>query len=286
MTVRFLGKVGPKAHSTQTVWRPEAVYLRRMFLSPLTILPAARGLLLAIVLMAVCFPSVAAEFALPDTISIAPGERREVALTGVIEVGGATTIRIRYTPGVVRIVSARGGDLTSQYCEQITVRDSIISGTEAIAVLTCPFSRPAIGDTVCFLTLEGIGGPDRIGQITIVSISASDIDFPVSRSAGGLVNRTGPIIGGQRGEVAITGNYPNPFAERTRIVFRVPIAEPVRMTLRTIQGRLIRAWSVDAVAGENSYELTILPAEAASGMYILELRSIAGTAYHSVRIQP
>jgi hypothetical protein len=58
------------------------------------------------------------------------------------------------------------------------------------------------------------------------------------------------------------------------------------MALRTIQGRLIRAWSIDAVAGENSYELTILPAEAASGMYILELRSLAGTAYHSVRIQP
>jgi hypothetical protein len=268
------------------LWRPEAVYLLRMSLSPLTLLPVARGLLFAIVMMAYCLPSVAAEFALPDTISIAPGQRREIALTGVIEVGGPTTIRIRYTPGVVRIVSARGGDITSQYCEQITVRDSIVSGSVAFAILTCPFSRPAIGDTVCFLTVEGVGGPDRIGQITVVSVAASDVDFPVKSSIGGVVDRTGPIIGGQRSDVAITGNYPNPFAERTRIVFRVPIAEPVRMALRTIQGRLIRAWSIDAVAGENSYELTILPAEAASGMYILELRSLAGTAYHSVRIQP
>jgi len=265
---------------------PVAVYLRSMSYSPLTIFAAVRGSLVALFAVALWMPSIAAEFTLPDTITIAAGQRREIPLLGVIEAGGATTIKIRYTPGVVRILSARGGTEASQYCEDIPFRDSIVSGTEAYAILSCEYSRPAIGDTVCFLLLEGIGGPERLGQIDVQSVVAEDVSYPITRSSGGVVNRTGPIIGGQRSEVSITGNYPNPFAQRTRIVFRVPIDEPVYLSMRTIQGRLIRSWTVNASAGENSYDLTILPSEAASGMYILELRSLAGTAYHSMRVQP
>ncbi|MEY3385570.1 MAG: hypothetical protein RIR53_381 [Bacteroidota bacterium] len=263
-----------------------AVYLRCMPFSPLTILTTIQRSLVALLAVVLSIPSIAAEFTLPDTITIAAGERREIPLLGVIEAGGATTIKIRYTPGVVRILAARGDDKTSQYCQTINLRDSIVSGTEAWAILSCEYSRPAIGDTVCYLLLEGIGGPEQRGEVSVASVTAADVSFPVMRSSGGVVNRTGPIIGGQRSDIAITGNYPNPFAQRTRIVFRVPIDEPVYMSMRTIQGRLIRSWTVNATAGENSYELTILPSEAASGMYILELRSLAGTAYHSMRVQP
>jgi hypothetical protein len=254
--------------------------------SPLIHLTAVRGSLIWLLAVILGIPSFAAEFTLPDTITIAAGERREIPLLGVIEAGGATTIKIRYTPSVVRILSARGDGTTSQYCASLELRDSIVSATEAYAIISCPYSRPAVGDTVCYLKLEGIGGPERTGQITIESVVAADVPYPITRSAGGTVNRTGPIVGGQRSDIAITGNYPNPFAQRTRIVFRVPIDEPVRFSMRTIQGRLIRSWTVDATAGENSYDLTILSSEAASGMYILELRSLAGTAYHSMRVQP
>lgn len=267
-------------------WTHEEIYLRCMLLSPLTILTKVRRLLWVVCLCVAGMPSTAAEFTLPDTISITAGQRREIVLRGVIEAGGATKLRIRYTPGVVRIISARGTDRTSQYCQSIELRDSLVSGTEAYAILSCPFSRPAIGDTVCFLTVEGIAGPERYGQITVESVVAADSSYQISSSSGGIVDRTGGAFGGPRTDLAITGNYPNPFYERTRIVFRTPSAENVLLTLRTLQGRLIRSWTVDAVAGENSYELTLLPSDAATGMYILELRASSGTAYHSVRVKP
>lgn len=228
----------------------------------------------------------AADFTLPDTISIAPGERKVIPLIGTIEAGGTSRIRIGYSPNVVRILSATGGAATSLYCATVDLTETVVSRTQAYVTLRCDYSRPAVNDTVCFLTIEGIGGPDRIGSISVDSVFAQDTSYTVSATKGGYVRRTGAEIGAQRTDLAITGNYPNPFAQQTRIAFVVPKDEAVRFTMRTIQGRLIRSWSANAVAGENFYDLTILQSDAATGMYILELTTDSGTAYHSMRVIP
>ncbi|MFM8770998.1 MAG: T9SS type A sorting domain-containing protein [Candidatus Kapaibacterium sp.] len=230
--------------------------------------------------------SHAADFTLPDTISIAPGERKVIPLIGTIEAGGISRISVGYSPNVVRILSATGGAATSLYCATVDLTETVVSRTQAYVTLRCDYSRPAVNDTVCFLTIEGVGGPDRIGSIAVDSVFAQDTSYPVSATKGGYVLRTGVEIGAQRTDLAITGNYPNPFAQQTRIAFVVPKNESVRFTMRTIQGRLIRSWTTNAVAGENFYDLAILQSDAATGMYILELSTESGTAYHSMRVIP
>jgi hypothetical protein len=231
--------------------------------------------------------SVAAEFTLPDTISIAAGEQREIPLIGSIEAGGATMIRLRYSPNVIRVVRARGSATTSLYCVgSIPVSDSIVSRTLAYADIMCGFSRPAVNDTVCFVTVEGIGGPDRTGSIIVDSVIADSTGYSVTSSTGGFVVRTGVDVGAQQSALAITGNYPNPFFLQTRIDFVLPKDEVASFTMRTIQGRAIRTWTVSGRAGENTTDLSIQASEAATGMYVLEMVTDSGVAYHSMRVLP
>ncbi len=231
--------------------------------------------------------SAAAEFTLPDTISIAAGERREIPLIGSIEAGGATMIRLKYSPGVIRVVKARGSATTSLYCVgSIPLGDSIVSRTLAYTDIMCGFSRPAVNDTICFITVEGIGGPDRTGAIAVDSVIADSTGYSVSRSTGGFVVRTGIDVGAQQSGLVITGNYPNPFFLQTRIDFVLPRDEQAQFTMRTIQGRAIRTWAVNGRAGENSTDLSILASEAATGMYVLEMVTDSGVAYHSMRVLP
>lgn len=231
--------------------------------------------------------SVAAEFTLPDTIAIALGERRTFPLVGSIEAGGETMIRLKYSPNVIRIVEARGTATTSLYCSgSIPISDSIVSGSLAYADIMCGFSRPAVNDTVCFITIEGVGSPDRTGNVSVASVVAGGMTYPVTSSIGGFVIRTGIDVGAQTSGLVITGNYPNPFYLRTRIDFVLQKDEEARFTMRTIQGRAIRTWSVSGRAGENSTDLSIQASEAATGLYVLEMVTDSGVAYHSMRVLP
>ena len=252
----------------------------------LSILRSLRPVALLCVLTLGHLVSVAAEFTLPDTIVIAAGERRTIPLIGSIEAGGPSMIRLKYSPNVIRIVEARGGSMTSLYCSKISVSDSIVSATEAYADLMCGFSRPATNDTVCFITVEGIGSPNSIGSIAVDSVIADSTGYPVITTTGGVVVRTGIDVGAQTSGLFITGNYPNPFFLRTRIDFVLPKDEEARFTMRTIQGRAIRTWSVSGRAGENSTDLSIQASEAATGMYVLEMVTDSGVAYHSMRVLP
>jgi hypothetical protein len=98
--------------------------------------------------------------------------------------------------------------------------------------------------------------------------------------------RTGVDVGAQQSALAITGNYPNPFFLQTRIDFVLPKDEVASFTMRTIQGRAIRTWTVSGRAGENTTDLSIQASEAATGMYVLEMVTDSGVAYHSMRVLP
>lgn len=249
-------------------------------------LRSLRSILAVCVLVTGYVGASAAEFTLPDTIVIALGERREIPLIGTIEAGGAAMIRLRYSSNVIRVISARGTDSTSIYCKTLTLSDSVVSRTEAYAKLSCEYSGPALDDTVCYITIEGVGTPDRTGSISVVSVFADGMDYPVTRSSGGSVVRVGRDIGSQQSGLEITGNYPNPFFLQTRIAFVLPKDEEARFTMRTIQGRAIRTWTVSGRAGENTTDLSMLASEAATGIYVLELVTDSGVAYHGMRVLP
>jgi hypothetical protein len=135
------------------------------------------------------------------------------------------------------------------------------------------------------LELQGVMGVDSVGVLGVDSIAINGEGVPDLVANECQVRRGGGVLGGYTIAQGITGTYPNPFRDRTRVVYVMRAPGTVRCALRTYQGRIVTEIPpVEATAGENAVELAITTWEVAAGAYVVTLTTDEGTYYHPVTV--
>lgn len=226
------------------------------------------------------------EVNVPQNTVIAVGQRLTVAVIGTLDVGGSIEVTFRYDPSVMRIVGANGGDGYGLRCVPLEVLENTVeSASSAVYTVVCPFSVSIANDTLVTLDIEGVGGEDTVGFLRTDRVVANGLDVTNAAFNTGTVIRTGGVTARQVVKEGITGNYPNPFASRTRIVYVLDADGPVKFIVRNAQGRLVQELAtIDALAGENYLDYEHVAWQVAGGVYILQMTTDAGTYYHMMTV--
>lgn len=227
-----------------------------------------------------------AEANVPAQLALEPGATARIAITGSLPTGGDVSITIRYNPSIIQIVGARGAQTYALQCGTISVsQPTVFSATTASVTIQCPFSVSIANDTLAVLDVQGVMGVDSVGVLGVDSIVVNGVGLPDLQSNECLIRRSGGMLGAYTIAQGITGTYPNPFRDRTRIVFVMRQSGTVRCALRTYQGRIVTEIPpVEATAGENAVDLPITVWEVAAGAYVVTLTTDEGTYYHPVTV--
>jgi hypothetical protein len=88
---------------------------------------------------------------------------------------------------------------------------------------------------------------------------------------------------GSREDFSLAPNYPNPFASTTRLVFSVPAAGPVRLTVLDVLGRTV-AVLVDGIVGGGRNEVLLEAGDLAAGTYFCRLESGGRTTTRAIQL--
>lgn len=227
-----------------------------------------------------------AEATVPDQLTLEPGAITRIAITGSISEGGDVAVTIRYNPGIVRIVRAVGEESFALRCAAPDVSEpTISSATSASVTVRCRFSIGVSNDTLVVLDLQGVLGTDTVGTLGVETVSVEGVPISGLQANTCSVRRGGGSLGGYTIVQGITGTYPNPFRERTRVVFTMRAPGTVRCALRTYQGRIVTELPpLEATSGENAVELPIIEWQVAAGSYVVTLTTDEGTFYHPVTV--
>lgn len=244
-------------------------------------------LIIVLVVLAGTFQhAIGAEANVPTQLFLEPGTIARIAVTGSLPQGGDVAITIRYNPSVVRIIGARGSDTYAVRCIAPVRSEPVIeSSTRAYITIRCMGSVGVTNDTIVALDVQGVLGTDSIGTLGVDAIEINDVPV-VDLVANECEVRRG---GGSRGAFTITqgitGTYPNPFRDRTRVVFVMRAPGTVSCALRTYQGRIVTSVApMEATAGENAIELNVIAWELAAGAYVVTITTDEGTYYHPVTV--
>lgn len=226
------------------------------------------------------------EINVPQNTEIAVGQRLTVAVIGTLDVGGSIEVTFRYDPSVMRIVGASGGEGYGLRCFPLDIlENSVESASSAVFTVRCPFSVSIANDTLVTLDIEGVGGEDTVGFLRTDRVVANGLELTNVAFNTGTVIRTGGVTARQVVKEGITGNYPNPFSSRTRIVYVMDADGPVKFIVRNAQGRLVQELAtMDALAGENYLDYEQIAWQVAGGVYILQMTTDAGTYYHMMTV--
>lgn len=235
---------------------------------------------------AVGFSYAATEAFVPASTSLSVGQRTTIAVVGTLDDGPVVRITFRYSPSVMRIVGSNGSGNYGLRCSPLTViEDRVESAVSAVYVVECEFSVIKTNDTLLLLVLEGVGGLDTSGFLRTDKIEINGIERSGATFNSGEIIRSGGGIARPVTKESITGNYPNPFASRTRFVYVLETPGPVRFFVRDAQGGLVQELPVvNGTAGENYLDYEIVPWQVANGSYLLQMTTDLGTYFHSMTV--
>lgn len=217
----------------------------------------------------------------PVAGSLQPGQEVRLRVVGTIERAGVVEIELQYPATLLRVESVVGGSGFLMTCPDAQiVSNTITAGTGSVRFL-CKATSAGTDEQIAEVVGTALRGASGTGSVVPtaysldyvpqsgVTFSGTEIEVE-SQDAIGITLREG-----------ITGNYPNPMGAETRFVFTVLEAEPVQLSVRNLQGRLVRdLGTVDATAGENQYVLVVGPNELSQGAYVLQVTTRRGTYLH------
>lgn len=239
-------------------------------------------------LMVCCWTYVcgATEANVPAKTTLSVGQRTTIAVTGTLDFGGTIRASIRYSPSVMRILSAHGSPGYAFQCLDVSiVENRVESPTSAVCVVECSYCISIEDDTLFTLAVEGVVGPDSSGALGIERLEANGVDVQGAVFNTGVVERRGGSTTSQTVIEGVTGNYPNPFSSRTRFVFVLQSPGIVRFLVRNTQGRIvIQLDPIIGVAGENVFDFEWDAWRYSSGVYVLQMDTDRGTYYHGMTV--
>ena len=244
-------------------------------------------LIIVLVVLAGTFQyTIGAEANVPTQLLLEPGSVARIAITGSLPQGGDVAITIRYNPSVMQIIGARGSETYAIRCAEPQRSEPVIeSSTRAYVTIRCAFSVGVTNDTLVALDVQGVLGTGSIGALGVDSIAINDVPVLDLAANECEVRRGGGSRGGFTITQGITGTYPNPFRDRTRVVFVMRAPGTVSCALRTYQGRIVTSVApMEATAGENAIDLNVIAWEIAAGAYVVTITTDEGTFYHPVTV--
>ena len=226
------------------------------------------------------------EASVPTQLDLEPGATRRIAITGSLPQGGDVAITISYNPSIMQILSASGSDAYALRCATPELSaPTISSASSATVTIRCPFSVGIANDTLVVIDVQGVIGVDTAGVFGVDTISVNGVALADLQANVCQVRRSGGKIGGYTIAQGITGTYPNPFRDRTRVVYVMRAPGTVRCALRTYQGRIVAEMPpVEATSGENALDLMLVAWEVAAGAYVVTITTDEGTYYHPVTV--
>ena len=101
----------------------------------------------------------------------------------------------------------------------------------------------------------------------------------VGQTAGNCLTVSTPVV--RNGSIAFSAPYPNPAVDCLHLNVESPAATPLRLTLYTSDGRLVRSWNRTLQSGTNT---VVVDLEVPAGAYLLQAQSAYGAATFWVNV--
>ena len=101
----------------------------------------------------------------------------------------------------------------------------------------------------------------------------------VGQTAGNCLTVSTPVV--RNGSIAFSAPYPNPAVDCLHLNVESPAATPLRLTLYTSDGRLVRSWNRTLQSGTNTVAVDL---EVPAGAYLLQAQSPYGAATFWVNV--
>jgi len=101
----------------------------------------------------------------------------------------------------------------------------------------------------------------------------------VGQTAGNCLTVSTPVV--RNGSIAFSAPYPNPAVDCLHLNVESPAATPLRLTLYTSDGRLVRSWNRTLQSGTNTVAVDL---EVPAGAYLLQAQSAYGAATFWVNV--
>ncbi len=142
----------------------------------------------------------------------------------------------------------------------------VLRSTTTLLEYSFPGVPPTQTTFIEFITPEG--------NTFAISIDGSGDVFGavLSLSEGEMVGTSNEDVNEVPAEFALSQNFPNPFNPQTRIVYSIPEAGNVTLTVYTVTGKEV-VTLVNGTRAAGSYEVTLDASDLASGVYLYRLET-------------
>ena len=215
---------------------------------------------------------------IPDVGNLLRGEVRRVVVAGTVDRAGVVEVTLEYAANLVRIRSVEGGSGFAFTCPQAIISSNTFVGTTGTMVVRCDSTLAGQDGNLFVLEIEALHGVGGAGVILPTLFRRDYVEVPGAVLESGTVRIEGDADIVFTTAEGFTGNYPNPFSTQSRFVFTMNQAGRVHLQVRSLQGRsVLDLGSVDATAGENSYELQINVNDLSQGAYVMQMITDRGS---------
>lgn len=208
----------------------------------------------------------------PPVTTAARGSIVNIPITGTNTSAGVMRVEFEYPSDVIRVLGASGSSQSAYTCPTFVVSaDTAVGATTRRITVLCWDVVPMNNGLLFTLQCEFLYGPGTSGVLTPVRLQRGDLEVSNAVFSSGILQSEGSPALPNGGE-GITGNFPNPFYSSSTFVFNLRRADVVRLSVRNMQGRLVRdLGTMNAQAGENVFEFVAEEWELAQGPYLMTL---------------
>lgn len=222
----------------------------------------------------------------PPLTLISRGATVSITVLGRIETQGTARVTFDYPSRLIRINGARGADGFGFTCPIVPIVSDVVKNSSTGSItFECQSGATISSDTLMILDITGVSEsyPQTYGWLTPTTLDVNGVVLTDAALTGGLVQlqtqQSGTPLEG------ITGNYPNPFAFQTQVVYVMPEAGTVSFSVFSAQGRMVKEYvSVQSVVGENVLDIKFESNEIAQGVYVLRMTTDRGEFYYSFMV--
>lgn len=245
--------------------------------------------LLLVLILGVLQTYAQSDLRMPAEVRVAAGGTADIVIEGTLDVpdGAWIVIEMAYTPTSVRPLRATGDIQAAMRCPDVRIAGlAVVDRSTGTFGLTCDSTTSVTNAKVCTLTVQGLQGPDTLGAVHLVRITANGVDVPLVQPPTTRVVVTGGIPVVPVAKEGIMGNFPNPFNTVTRIEYIVTEPGEVEFDVRDLGGRLFRRF--DPVFRQpGTYDLELRPDmwDMSSGHYLVRMSTSRGIYLHTITVQ-